>query len=262
MTEESFRSAGLSHLVAVSGSNVSIVVGCVLVAGGRVSLRARLLVAALALGFYVLIVGPEPSVLRAAAMGAVGLAALATGRRAEPLVALVVALLILLAVRPALLWSVGLYLSALASAGLVLWARPVARRFGWLPAPIALGLAATLAAQFAVVPLLVGVFGELSLVGPLANVLALPAVAPATVLAIGAGVSGAVAPPLGELLARCAEPLARWVVTVAEVTGSWSWAAVQPPRAWGWVSGGMVVLAAVVALIAAGGASGERGLLD
>jgi hypothetical protein len=97
----------------------------------------------------------------------------------------------------------------------------------------------------AVAPLLVGVFGEFSLVSPVANVLAFPAVAPATLLGLGAAVVGAVVPQLGLLLGRAAAASAGWILEVADITGSPSWAAVDLPR---WVGAVLAVpvLAAVV----------------
>jgi len=247
-TEEQLRRAGLSHLVAVSGSNVAMVVGATALMVSRLALWIRLMACGLALGLFVLVVGPEPSVLRAAVMGAVGLLALALGRRTEPLHALGLALIVLFALRPGFVFSVGLHLSAAATAGIVLFSGPVARALGGLPRLVSLPLAVTLAAQFAVAPVLVGTFGEVSLVAPLANLIAVPAVAPATVLGLASAVAGAVVPPLGWLCARIAEPFVTWVLAVGRTTGSWSWASIDAPEAWGWPLGALVIAAAVASL--------------
>ena len=246
--EEQLRRAGLSHLVAVSGSNVAIVVGATALMVSSLALPLRVIVCALALGLFVLVVGPEPSVLRASVMGLVGLLALAAGRRAEPLHALGLALIVLLTLRPGLVSSVGLHLSVAATAGIVLFSGHIRRALGWLPGFVALGLAVTLAAQFAVAPVLVGTFGELSLVAPVANLLAIPAVAPATVFGLLAAIMGAVAPPLGWLCARIAEPCVMWVLTVGRTMGSWSWASVDVPKQSAWVLWGLVTAAALASL--------------
>lgn len=247
-TEELVQRAGLSHLVAVSGSNVAIVVGVVALAVARLGLRARILVCAGALGLYVLVVGPEASVLRAATMGGVALLALGAGRRTEPLHALGLALIVVLALRPGLVFSVGLHLSAAATAGIVVFAGPLSRRMGGCPRPVALALAVTLAAQIAVAPVLVGVFGELSLVAPLANLLAAPVVAPATVLGLGAATTGAIWPAAGSLCARLAEPFVAWILGVGRTTGGWSWASLQLPEWWGWPLGALVAIAALATM--------------
>ena len=247
-TEEQLRRAGLSHLVAVSGSNVAIVVGAIALMVSQLALCLRVVACGLALGLFLLVVGPEPSVLRASVMGTVGLLAFAAGRRTEPLHALGLALIVLLLLRPGLVHSVGLHLSAAATAGIILFARPIRGALSRLPSFISLALAVTLAAQFAVAPLLVGTFGELSLVAPLANLLAVPAVAPATVLGLASAVAGTIVPSLGRLSARIAEPCVTWVLSVGSTAGSWSWASIEVSEAWAWPLWGLVIAAAVVSL--------------
>lgn len=249
-TEHAFRRTGLSHLVAVSGSNVALVLGLVAFLVRAMPLIARSAVCLVALCFYVVVVGPEPSVLRAAAMGTVMVAGLMWGRRSEPLQALGMALVFLLVLRPEMVTSIGLQLSAGATAGIVLWGRPLATFFmRRLPAPVALVLGATLAAQLAVAPLLALVFGEVSVVAPIANLLAFGAVAPATILGLAAALAGLVVPSLGSLLGDLASPCAGWIVAVAENLARPTWAAVEVPAALGWAGGAIVGGAAVVTLV-------------
>jgi competence protein ComEC len=247
-TEDSMRASGLSHLVAVSGSNVAIVVGAAAVAASSLGLRTRVAVCALVLGIYVLVVGPEPSVLRAALMGCALLVAIATGRMNEPMHALGVALLVLLLLRPASLWSVGLHLSAAATAGIVLWTQPIARRMRRWPRPLALALAATIAAQIAVAPILVGVFGELPLLATVANLAVLPAIAPATICALLAAVIGGAFPAPAAALAAFAGAGASWVLRVAHHVSSVSWSTVAPAKSWAWVLAAAAVIFAIAAI--------------
>jgi competence protein ComEC len=250
-TEEQLRRAGLSHLVAVSGSNVAIVVGAIALMVSRAALPIRIVACGSSLGLFVLVVGPEPSVLRASVMGTVGLLALAAGRRTEPLHALGLALIVLLGLRPGLISSVGLHLSVVATAGIVLFSGRIRDALSKLHGRsrfVSLALAVTLAAQFAVAPLLVGTFGELPLVAPLANILAIPAVAPATVLGLMAAVTGVLVLPVGWLCARIAEPFVTWVLAVGRTTGSWSWASLEVPKAWAWPLWGLVIAAALASL--------------
>ena len=244
-----FRRAGLSHLLAVSGSNVAVVLASVGFLLRRSTLITRLLLAAGALSLFVLIVGPEPSVLRAATMGGIGLAALAWGKRPEPLQALGLTLAVLLLMRPGLLYSVGLHLSAAATAGIVLWAEPLARRLRVLPRPLALALGATLARAAAVAPIVLGVFGEASLVAPLANILAFPAVPPATVLGLAAGAVAAFSTPLGAACAHIAAPFTRWILVVGETLGEPQWASIEVGHAWGWYAAAPVLAAVVRTLV-------------
>ena len=247
-TVENFRRAGLSHLVAVSGSNVAIVIGAVLLIGSRWSRRARLASAVAILAMFVLVVGPDPSVLRAAVMAGIMLLALRTGVTVDPLRALGLALMVLMAIRPGLVSSVGLHLSAAATAGIVLLAGPIARRLTRLPRSAALAVGATLGAQLAVLPLLIAYFEQIPLAGPIANLVAMPAVAPATVLGLAGGAVGSVAPSLGGAAARVAEPFAGMVLWSADTFGGAPRAAIYAPAAAGWPTA--AVVAALVALAA------------
>jgi competence protein ComEC len=244
-TENNFRRSGLAHLLAVSGSNVAIILGAVVLIAGGLSLVARVFLCATALCFFVLIVGPEPSVLRAAAMGVLGLLGIVVGRPTEPLQALGLAIALLLASRPHMAQSVALQLSAAATGGLILWTRSLAGWLErWLPGPLAFAIAAPVSAQTAVLPILAGVFGQISLVAPVANLVALPAVAPVTIVGLLAGALGSVAASLGSVLAELTGPFATWILWVARVAGSWSGAAVECPRWVGWVLAAPVVLVA------------------
>lgn len=240
-----FRRAGLSHLLAVSGSNVAIVLGAVALALGRLRLEVRIAGALAALVLFVAVVGPEPSVLRAAAMGTLGLVALVAGRRAEPLHGLAIALIAVVGLRPGLVASVGLHLSAAATAGIVLWARPLATRLALVPRPVALGLGATLAAQLAVAPLVVATFGELSVAGPVANLLAMPAVPPATIAGLAAALAGALYEPAGGLVAKVGEPFVAWILWVGTHLGRAPWASVELPAWSGWLAGAPLLAGAL-----------------
>ncbi len=250
-TIERFRRTGLSHVVAVSGSNLAIVLGALALLARSLPHKARVTIAAAGIGFFVVVVGPDASVLRAAAMGAISLAALAYGRRAEPVQALGLAAIVLLAWRPGLVYSVGLMLSAAATLGIVLWSAPLAEALRWLPRPLALGLAVTLAAQAAVAPLLLGVFGQLPLASPLANALALPAVPPATILGFVSGIAALLWPPLGVAVGGAAGLFSGWILTVADKLGDEGWASLQLPRWWAVIAAAPVVFAAGRSLAAA-----------
>lgn len=227
-TEENLRRAGLSHLVAVSGSNVAIVVGAIALLVRRLGRTPSFAASACALLLYISVVGPEPSVLRAGAMGAIALIAVASGRRAEPLAALALAVVMVLLLRPGMVWSVGLHLSVAATLGLILWSEPLGRALP-VPRSVALVAAATIAAQTAVAPVLIGVFGQLSIAGPVANLLAVPAVPAATILGLSAGVVATVNEPVSHLLARLAEPAVAWILYVGDALGGSGWSAVELP---------------------------------
>ena len=243
-TLEAFRRSGLSHLLAVSGSNVALVLAGAGWVFRRLSFKLRMGACVAAMTLFVLVVGPDASVLRAAAMGAIGLLALALGRQAEPLHALGLAVAVVIVARPQIVFSIGLHLSVAATAGIVLWTSRIALLLGRLPGIVRLPLAVTAAAQVAVLPVLVASFGQASVVAPLANLLAAAAVVPATALGLVGGAAGIAAPAVGGLVLHAARPFAAWILGVAELCARPSWASVSvdPSLAW-WVAGPVVVAA-------------------
>ena len=246
---EQLRVTGLAHLTAVSGANVAIVLGAVLLVVRWLGVRGRGLTIAglLAIAGFVLLTRPEPSVVRASAMGAVVVLGLASGRRRRGIAPLALAVCVLLLADPWLARSLGFALSVSATAALVTVARPWARAAArWLPWPVAAALAVPLAAQLACTPLLVAMSGEVSLSAVPANLLAAPAVAPATVLGVGAAVLGVAAPGLAHLLAGLAMVPTGWIVLVAEHGASLPGTTV--PWVWG-VPAAVAVSAAVGLLL-------------
>jgi competence protein ComEC len=187
---DAMRATGMTHLTAVSGANVAVVVGMVLGLGAVLGLPRRLrpLVAGAALAGFVVLARPEPSVVRAAAMGAIGLLGLSRSRRSAGLPVLAGAVVVVLAVDPWLARSYGFALSTLATLGLLLFTRPWGDAVaGHLPrrlAPLGPALAVPVAAQAATAPVIVLLQGSVSVVGILANLLAAPLVPPATVAGV------------------------------------------------------------------------------
>jgi competence protein ComEC len=185
--KENFIRSGLSHLTAVSGENVTLLalLAMPILAAFGIPLRERLVWVVGLIAIYVPLAGSAPSIERAAVMGVAGLLATLSGRRASRLYALGLALVVTLAIKPAVAADVGWQLSFAAVLGILLLAAPIrewllARLGGgaWRRA-LAEGIAVTVAATIATAPLIAYVFEELSLTSLAANVLALPAVAPA-----------------------------------------------------------------------------------
>ncbi len=216
--EADFRTTGLTHLTAVSGTNLTLVVGFLVLLARWCRVRGRWLLVVGAAGIvgFVLLARTEPSVVRAAVMGSVGLLALGVNGRHRALRALGVAVVVLLLVQPALAVSVGFALSVLATAGIVLLAPPwrdaLAR---WLPRWCAEAISVPAAAQLACTPLVAAISGQVSLVAVAANLLVAPAVAPATVLGLAGGLVTLVSAPVGSALGTAAAVCVAWIVVVA-----------------------------------------------
>jgi competence protein ComEC len=246
---EDFRTAGLTHLLAVSGTNLTLVVGSLLLLARWAGVRARGLVVVGVFGVvgFVLLARTEPSVVRAAAMGSVGLLGMGHHGRRRGTRALGAAVLVLLLFDPWLATTVGFALSVLATAG-ILWLAPGwrDRLCRWLPRWVAEAVSVPLAAQLACTPLVAAISGQVSLVAVVANLLAAPAVGPTTVLGLLGGLAGLVSAPVGHLVATPAAWGARWIIAVA-VRGS-----DLPVAAVGWSAGavGVTVLTALCVLLA------------
>lgn len=223
-TGRDFRAAGMTHLMAVSGANVTIVCGAVLFCARLLGPRPAVGLAALALVAFVIVVQPSASVLRAAVMGAVALAGMLASRRRQAVPALCATVLVLLAVAPQLAVDAGFALSVLATAALIViapaWSRRlVARRF---PKPLADALAVACAAQVVTAPLVAGISGRFSVVAAGANIAAAPVIAPITVLGTAAATLCLFWPGGAQALIRFTGPELWWVRRAAR------WAAGMP----------------------------------
>ena len=257
------QTAGLTHVTAVSRANVAIAAGAALwlataLGAGR---RARVALTAAVLVGFVVVARPQPSVLRAAAMGGVAPVGLVAGRTSRGVPVLAAAGVVLLVVDPWLSRSAGFMLSCLATGGLLLlaplWARSLRRV---LPEPLAMGLAVPAAAQAACGPVLVLLQPSVSLVSVPANLLAEPAVAPATVLGLLAAALAPVSPPAAHAVAWLGALATGWICEVAHPSAAAPFAAVP------WPPGGagalLLTLLTGVVVVATTGAVRRRGRDD
>ncbi|WP_028797516.1 ComEC/Rec2 family competence protein [Streptomyces purpureus] len=256
-----FEATDLSHLLAVSGSNLTIVllllIGPVGTAqraerGGLapllgISLRTTAILGGGLTLAFVIVCRPDPSVLRAAACGLITLLAIGTGRRRSLIPALAAAVLLLVLIDPWLTRSYGFLLSVLATGALLTiappWSAALQRRR--VPPRIAEALAASAAAQAVCAPVVVMFAARVSLVAVPCNLLAELAVAPATVLGFAALAAAPVALPVAELLATLAGWPAGWIAAVARAGAALPGAKADWPGGW---RGGLL-LAAATALV-------------
>jgi competence protein ComEC len=212
------KASSLSHLTAVSGANCAVVTIAVFTLAGllRLPRAVRVLAAVLALVGFVVLVTPQPSVLRSAAMALLALGCIAAGRTAAGLPALGVAVLVLLVPDPWLGRDPGFALSVLATAGLLALTRPIAARLARvLPDRLALLLAVPIAAQVACQPVLILLQPSIPVFGVAANLLAEPAAPLATILGLVACLAAPVLPPVAATLAAVGWVPAAWIAAVA-----------------------------------------------
>lgn len=241
--EEAFRDTGTSHVIAISGFNITIIAGLLaaifgrMIGHGRKGARWGALIALVGIILYAIMVGGDAAVVRAAIMGGLTLLALQLGRRQDGVnsLALVAALMALFT--PYVLWDVGFQLSFAATLGLILLAKPmtdvfinlVSRRIPVETArrvsgPFGEYILFTIAASIFTLPVILYHFQRLSLVSLIANPLILPVQPPIMILGGLAVIVGLVYQPLGQLIAYLAWPFLAYTIrvveTLAEVPGS------------------------------------------
>lgn len=245
--DRAMRDSGLTHITAVSGSHFAVLSTAVagLAALVRLPRVARVvLLGATTVGFVAL-VHPQPSVLRAAVMGALGALGVLAGRPARTVPALATAVTVLVLVDPWLARSFGFVLSVVATCAIAVLAPVLTARLGTvLPRWLALAVAVPLAAQAACAPVLVLLDPAVSLVAVPANLVAAPALLPATVLGVAGTVLGPWLPGVAEVLLRGAGAAAWWIAEVARVSAGLPGARQQ----WAQGAPGAVALAAVTAV--------------
>ena len=251
-----FTTAGVSHVVAISGWNIAIVAAAIAAVAGRLGRRRRTIVTAIAIVAYIAFAGASPSVLRAGAMAGVVLFARESGRAGRAAAALCWAATLLLLTDPRLIGDAGFQLSSLATAGLIAWATPLTERLdrwtsGRLPRWLGESLGVSLAAQVATLPVVLASFGRLALIAPVVNLVVVPLVAPAMaagLLAMAGGALVAIGLPdwIGSMLAAPGWVSLRLIIGIVDAAASVPFASVQVAQPVGAVFGlgsGALILA-------------------
>lgn len=233
--DQAFKDTGTTHIIAISGFNITIVAGLFAMLFGRLLGERRGAVAALiAISLYTMLVGADAAVVRAAIMGGFSLFARQVGRRQHGLNSLAITGGLMALFNPLVLWDVGFQLSFAATLGLILYAGPWEEALlGWfsqrmppdrarkLTGPVSEYFLLTLAAQLTTLPLIVYHFGRLSLVSLPANVAILPAQPPVMSLGGLAVLLGAVWFPLGQGLAYAVWPFLAYTIGAVEWFARW-----------------------------------------
>jgi len=228
---DSFNDTSTTHIIAISGFNITILAALVISLAGRtLGIRRGAIAAALAIGLYTILVGADASVVRAAIMGGLVLFARFLGRATLALASLSATAIVMTMANPYVLWDVGFQLSFAATLGLVLYAEPIKNWFvriasRWMQSeqvdrisgPIGEFILFTFAAQLTTLPLTAYHFQRLSLVSFIANPIVLPAQPPLMILGGIAMLTGMIWLPLGQLLAWVAWPFPAFTIRVVDL---------------------------------------------
>lgn len=237
---EAFNRTGTSHIVALSGFNITLIT---IFFGGilgslHFSPKARLAAISVFIFLFVLLVEGGASVIRAAVMGVLGLIARERGRIYEMTNALVFAAAVMIFINPYLLrFDLSFQLSFLATLGIIIVPLYIRRYFGWLPETLDIRetVMATVAAEIFVFPLILWHFGSVSLIAPLANLLVLPFIAYTMFGGFVVGVIGLAASPIAGIFGWVLHLMISYELFSIRTLASWSGSSAAFPRILTWV---------------------------
>lgn len=243
--QEAFNITGTTHIIAISGFNITILAGFVIALFGRwLGRRPGMAAAGLVILLYTVLVGADAAVVRAAIMGGITLLARALGRQTFAFASLGASALLMSLINPSILFDVGFQLSFAATLGLILYADKLQAGFlraaeGWmspeqaqrLAGPVGEYILMTVAAQATTLPLTVLYFGRFSLISFLVNPLILP-VQPAIMMGGGAAVfAGLLWPPAGRVAALPVWLLLAYTIRVVEAAATLPLASIPAAQA-------------------------------
>lgn len=233
-TEDSFRRAGLSHILVISGFNITLLISMIMAMLKPFGKKISLFGSGFAILFFTLFVGASPSVVRAAIMGGLSLLALAVNRTRESFLALLLAATVMAIYNPKiLLFDIGFQLSFLATFGLIFVAPLLAPRLHWLPERFAIRdtMAMTLSAQLMTLPVIMMNFEQISLVAPLSNLLIAGPIIPLTmILGFFGTLGGFLSIPFGKILGYPGALLVTYLDGVAVVTAQIPFSTLETPH--------------------------------
>ncbi|HLD61526.1 MAG TPA: ComEC/Rec2 family competence protein, partial [Patescibacteria group bacterium] len=236
--KDKFSITGLSHILAVSGFNITIIGWAIYWVSARAPFMNRKRAFWLSLGIifcFVMIAGFEASIIRAAIMGSLLLIAEQAGRRRSGLNLLLIAAACMLLFNPKLFWlDIGFQLSFLATFGLLVVSPRIEKYFLWMPKTLELRktFAATLSAQIMTLPIIASSFGIVSLIAPLTNIIVLPLIPYVMLFIMIAGIGAVIFIKLGAVLALVPLILIWYVIFIAQIFSDIPFAALEIKSYW------------------------------
>ena len=249
---ENMKNSGLTHLTAVSGGNIAILLLAIIWLGQKLKLtiKKQILTGLLSLFIFALLVRTEPSVVRASLMGAVSLLGLFTGTRRHGITALVITICVALLLDPNLAVSWGFILSVFATAGLLVFTRPFAnsiiKNIPKIPESLAVLIAVALSAQVSTAGLIAGFSGQITLWSIPANLLASPVVPFVTILGYLCLLFSNFFTPIAYVFGFLAAVFANWIGFLARYFASQEASIIRVPKG----MTGFLIVCLILALLA------------
>jgi competence protein ComEC len=212
---DSLKSSGTAHVVVASGMNVTLIAKFLISVLAIFFTRRKALVLAIGgIWLYVLIVGLDAPIVRAAIMGTLVFTAQEYGRVNYAWRALLFSAAIMLLVKPGWIADAGFQLSFSATASLIVFEKRVRKHLQFIPNILREDLSTSLAAQVGVAPILYLTFGQLNLLSPIINATVLWTIVPITVVGIAGGVLSLIFVPLGKIVLWTILPLTQWFIWI------------------------------------------------
>ncbi len=227
---DQFRRAGISHIVAISGYNITMIL---LLANNLlfwIPIKRRVLPLSIGVILFTLFVGADAPVVRACIMGILGLIAVTAERKATTRLLILWSGSIMAAWNPLSLWyDVSFQLSFLATIGLSEVSPLLKKIFSWVPETLGVreSLAATIAAEITTLPIAIIIFKQLSLVAPVSNILVAPLVPLAMILGFSATMVGSLWMHAGLLLGYGGWFVLEIILQIAHVSSAISWSVID-----------------------------------
>ncbi|MCX6785435.1 MAG: ComEC/Rec2 family competence protein [Candidatus Komeilibacteria bacterium] len=229
---DNFNRTGVTHIIAVSGYNITIIAAALsgLFIGLGLSKRRAFWLIVLVIAFFVIITGWPASIIRAGLMGVIFLMSQVVGRAAKMQNTLALTGLIMLLINPKILiWDAGFQLSFVSTLGLIYLSPHLAKRLNFLPNFLGLkdSLSTTLSAIIFTSPLILWQFGRFSVVAPLTNLLILPVIPLVMFLGFISVILGLIYLPIGQIMAWPTWLVLTYILKAIGILAGWRWSAIS-----------------------------------
>lgn len=236
---EAFNRTGVTHIIAVSGYNITIVAVALmnLFKSVSISRKKSFYFACAGIIAFVFLCGASAAVVRAAIMGIIALFAKQVGRKTNMIYVLILAVFIMTLINPKILiFDLGFQLSFLATVGLIYLSKSLENFFSWLPEVFGLreNFSTTLAAIISTTPLIMYNFSRVSLIAPLANILILSAIPIAMLLGFIGVVLALFSIALAQIFSWITWLVLEYIIKVIEILSKIEWASVNVGFGLGW----------------------------
>ena len=245
---DNFRRTGVSHIVAASGYNVSVVAGVILtMAVAAIGRKAAMWFVVVGVVVYMFLAGMSAAVVRAGVMGILAVAGLMLGRKGDGYWLLVISSWLMIIVNPGYVEDIGFQLSVAATIGVLYGTPQILNSKHEILDVTAQNFKTTMGAIVMTVPLILHHFGNLSVAAPVVNLLVVPVV-PLIMGVVGvASIVGFVIPVFGQVISWLAWPVLKYMTSIVGWFGSQSWSSREVGKiGWAWVAGYYLVLAVCI----------------